>query len=603
MRMKREGRRRIRSVLAFAAALAPAACSSGAIAALVLTLNGGHKKHHSSSSSDDGAGNQVIVATDLRFDGQSELFSVPIDGAFQDLLSGPTVRGGTTRRFALSPDRTRVAFLASKDVAGVDELYVVDLRAPSDPIKLHPDLGRGDGVRDFRWAPDSSRVAYAAIQSHSGSVQLFTTFADGSGNVSLLPGSAGAVAFPDSEEFNGTVAAFEWSPDSTYVACATFDSKKGVYPLYILKPDGSYDHKIAPTDSHSSGLPMGRKFQRPYLPFAWSTDPSLADHVAYLVDAKSSGGVHGTELRIAFADGSDNRRLSHSFDQWNQDPDDVRFAWAPDGSRIVYVTDGQKADRFELWSTDPRTTDPDRDSFQISKMVSDKSFDVAWYERDAFAWAPDASRVAFRGDLDRSGTLELWTADPTYEDPPNDKINSPLQSKGQNVETFRWSPDSRRIAYIDDENRAGTFELFCAGPTGSDRNVVSRIGDHSGGGVLYTTDRDDPALTGLDAPIQWSPDSLRLAYIADQNADGVFEAFAAMNDGSNNFRICHDLAPIDGDVCRVLWNGGGRLLYAADERTRGRIELLSAFPDGPTGIILTGKDLRGGTACPQFEVR
>jgi hypothetical protein len=60
---------------------------------------------------------------------------------------------------------------------------------------------------------------------------------------------------------------------------------------------------------------------------------------------------------------------------------------------------------------------------------------------------------------------------------------------------------------------------------------------------------------------------------------------------------------VDGDVCRVTWYDSSLLLYAADERERGRFELMSAHTDGPTGTILTGADHRGGTACPEYAAR
>ncbi len=606
----------LRAACGAVAGLILSACSGGAVAALLLNRVG--HDHHGGPASVAGGLGSVVVATDLRVNRRTELFAVDLQGTSLIDLSGSSDDGGRVERMGVSPDRTRVAFIvATDDEDDVDEqwkdddedddsetaeLWVADLLVAGPPVKMHPDLPKGRRVRDCKWAPDSTRIAYVADQETRGVLQLFTSLAAGGGNVKASPDSAGPVIFPKSREFKETVAAFLWSPDSRYLACATEDPVTGAFDLFVVSPDGTYARRIAPADGTGNGLPMERKFDHPYLPFEWSTDPALANHVAYLV-ASSACKNGGTELRIAFVDGSGDRRISHGFDPSNDDPDDLRFAWAPDGRRIVYATDGTVADRVELWSTDPRTTDPDRDSFQVSKATSDVLLDVAFDERDSFAWAPNSSLVAFRGDLDCASVLELFVADPSAPHATNYKINVPLKCLGQDVEVFRWSPDSSRIAYIADETTRDTYELFTASPTGADHAVVSRSSGHSDVDVLFEADHDDPGFTALQHPIQWSPDSRRLAYIADQNVDGVFEAFAALADGSNRFRICGDLSLVGGDACRVTWRDSSLLLYAADQRERGRFELFSAFTDRPTGAILTGSSNRGGTACPDFEIR
>ena len=593
-----------RVVVAALAAATLGACAGGAILDVLLRGGGGSKRARGAGGfpPPGGVPTDVIVASDLIDDGKAQLFDCALDGTSQVDLSGSIASGGGVRRLAISPDRTHVAFIAKKDRADADELYVVDLNAVAAPVKLHPALPSGRRVRDFRWSPDSTRVAFVVDLEKFCEWRLHVTNADGSGHLRVLPDSAGQVLFPLAEEFDGTVAAIDWSSDSRHLAAGTDDPWSSASSLFTVSPDGSELRKIAPNDG-GDGLPFWRRFQRPWIPFAWSTDPAQPDRLAYLVDQVGCAcGTRGTVLRIVAADGSDDRRISHSFDEDDDDPDDLRFAWAPSGARIVFATDGQVRDRVELWSTDPRTQDHDRDSFRVSKNCLSAANDVLYVERDSFEWSADSRTVAFRGDLDVAGRIELYAADPYTVDPMNYRINVELACDGQNVEAFRWSPDSAHLAYVADERKLDRFELFTASPIGAHHAVVSRVDATYGADVLFRTDPDNPEYDGFDHPIQWSPDSRRLAWIADGEHDGVFEAFAAMLDGSNHFRLTADLKPVCGDACRVTWASDSLLLYAADERERGRFELMTAFPEGPTGTIVTGADRRGGTTCPDYEL-
>ncbi len=593
-----------RAAVAALAALALGACAGGAILETLLRGGSGSRgaKGTGGSPPPGGVATHVVVASDLIDDGKAQLFDCALDGTAQSDRSGSIVAGGGVKRLKISPDRTRVAFIAAKERADADELYVADLRTSAAPVKLHPGLPSGRRVRDLRWSPDAKRVAFVADLETCGEWRLHVTNADGSGHVRVLPDSAGTVLFPRANEFDCTVAAFEWSADSRHLAAATDDPGSDAADLFVVAPDGGELRKIAPNDG-GAGLPIEQRFQRPWVPFAWSTDPARPDRLAYLVDEAACGcGTRGTVLRVVAADGSDDRRLSHSFEEGNEDPDDLRFAWSPDGRRIVYATDGVVHDRVELWSTDPRTADHDRDSFRVSKNCLGAANDVVWAERDSFEWSADSATVAFRGDLDVAGRIELYSADPFVVDPTNYRVNVELACDGQNVTAFRWSPDSAHLAYVADEAELDRFELFTATPIGASHAVVSRIEAGSDGDVLFRPDSGNPAYDAFDHPIQWSPDGRRLAYLADEVHDGVFEAFAAMPDGTNHFRICADLKPVCGDACRVTWVSDALLLYAADEREQGRFELMTAFPDGPTGTIVTGADRRGGTSCPQYEL-
>src|SRR5690606_12992909 len=52
-------------------------------------------------------------------------------------LSGPLVAGGAVHDYRWSPDRKWIAFVADKETAGVDKLYVVPARGGA-PVEVSP---------------------------------------------------------------------------------------------------------------------------------------------------------------------------------------------------------------------------------------------------------------------------------------------------------------------------------------------------------------------------------------------------------------------------------------------------------------------------------
>lgn len=549
----------------------------------------------------------VVAAADLRHDGVAELFALTVAGDPPVLLSPELIGGAAVLRFALAPDGARVAFLVARTSPVVEELWIADLRYDVAPSKAHPDLGDGQRVRDFAWSPDSTRLAFVGDLRTAGVPQLFTTAADGSDQRLALPDAAGPVAFAVSVLLPGSRAAFHWSPDSRHLACATLDPAQPGFALWIVDAEATAPRRLAPSQGSSLGLPMGRAFELPWLPFEWAPGAAQAGRIAYLVERSVTPGASvdppGHELCSIALDGSDERRLSQRHPPGEPPPDVLRFAFSPDGSRIAYATTGRDPARVELWCSDPATTAPDLDATRISKRGASGAHDVLHRERDAFAWSPDSQRIAFRGDLETSGLVELYVADPTLPPSANDRINTQLRLPGQRVAAFAWSPDSQRLAYVANEFATDTFELFCARADGSSLFVVSRSDASADEDVLFAADPAAPGFAVDQPSLHWSPDSQRLAWLADGALEGSFEAWSALPDGVDRFRVNGVLPDPASDACRIAWRGASELLYVADQRSAGRFELFGARVDGPTGVVLTDDAGRGATLCPNFVQR
>jgi Tol biopolymer transport system component len=212
-------------------------------------------------------------------------------------------------------------------------------------------------------------------------------------------------------------------------------------------------------------------------------------------------------------------------------------------------------------------------------------------DAQAFAWAPDGSRIAFLHDPQGDGSKHLWTALP---DGSGVLERSDLPSADRSVKTFSWSPDSTRLAYVADQEESDVDEPFLVGPVAG---MPAPIDDLSGdldatlvpvwspdGGRVAFRVSDAPLNTGdvrvhdvaagtTDVVIggygpgngpgflvRWSPDGDHLAVEMGFNNPFHVDLHVAAADGSSDVKV--GPAQADQFVDDVRWSPDGqRLLY------------------------------------------
>ena len=119
-----------------------------------------------------------------------ELWSADIDAGTSVLLSGPMVAGGDVGDayhddFWISPDSTRVVYLADQEVDGVFELFSAPIDGHAPAVRLHAALSASDDVlTTVRFTPDGRFVVFA-VRTPSG-VALVSALADGRGTARVL---------------------------------------------------------------------------------------------------------------------------------------------------------------------------------------------------------------------------------------------------------------------------------------------------------------------------------------------------------------------------------------------------------------------------------
>jgi Tol biopolymer transport system component len=89
----------------------------------------------------------------------------------------------------------------------------------------------------------------------------------------------------------------------------------------------------------------------------------------------------------------------------------------------------------------------------------------------------------------------------------------------------------------------------------------------------------DPIINQGISDFSWAPDSSRIAYRADQRADGLIELFAVRPDGSDNLRISGTLTN-GGNVTDFVWSpDSGFIAYRANQDSVAIFELYVTAPD------------------------
>src|SRR5919109_721892 len=239
----------------------------------------------------------------------------------------------------------RISF-ARYDADGFEQIWTAnpDLTA-AEQLTAVP----GANSISSAWAPDNSRIAFDSDRSGTG-VDVFTMTPDGSDVVKLTDGG-----------FNGSPS---YSPAGDRIV---FESDQGSFPenegIYRMRTDGSHARLLVRATELGAYIVTGPRYSpdgRTIAFTAWRRPrdfkPGRADALAgatgavFLMSAEWSpdGSMlafetdwrrgAGPELYVVRADGTglrnltDNPSLTPNALEASSDP-----AWAPDGSRILFI--------------------------------------------------------------------------------------------------------------------------------------------------------------------------------------------------------------------------------------------------------------------------
>jgi len=495
---------------------------------------------------------RVVYRGDQDTNNQNELYSVPIDGGTPVKLSTPPVAVGLN--YAASPDGTRVAYLGAL-TPGVIELYAAPLDGSAPAQKLSPTPVAGGDVQAFRFSPDGQRVIYLADQEVNGRAELYSAVLDGSRLPVKISGALVA---------GGSVGSFEISADGARVVYRADQVRDEQFELFGVPLDGGAVATL-------SALPDRRN--RDVMSFALAGARAVyrADQ-----DTQDVFEAYGVPLDGSLAPVRLNAPLAAGQGV-------LEIALAPDGSRAAFVASSGTGSSYELFSA---PSDGSAAAVRLNAPLP--AFGTVM---GGFQFTPDSTRVVYEAEQDVYPVTELYLAPADGSAPPS-KLSPPLVSGGNVLIGFAFA-GNQGVVFKADALTFGVVELFSAPLTGGPAVRLN-------GPLVFGGDVDTGVFLLPDVAYQVSANGQRVVYLADQEEDETFELFGVPVTGSRPARKLNEsmpLGPITGDVVQYDVSADGAWsVYLADQQADGLFELfrVSAFGGGPVARLSADLVLGGG---------
>jgi len=218
----------------------------------------------------------------------------------------------------------------------------------------------------------------------------------------------------------------------------------------------------------------------------------------------------------------------------NKDP-----VWSPDGSKIAFISN--RSGEFKLYIMNKDGSNPILLNNNYPGRQSKPS------------WSPDGQKIAFIGFEEAYGAEEIFSTDIFVgADPVRLTGNTSFDADPS------WSPDATQIAFVS--NRDGAKSIYVMNADGTNVRRVT-----------------NPGIGNANILPRWSPQGSRIIYVGgpDGSAAGL-ELYLVKVDGSNNQRLTNNSS---NDWDPAFSSDGGRIAYAREQGTSGRLQLFRARAD------------------------
>lgn len=469
-------------------------------------------------------GQFAVYVHDATVDEAGELWSVRVAGGAPVRLSGSLPASVTVQAFAISADSQHVVYMVAQETAGLRELYSIPIAGPEGAwIKLNGALPDGGGVYTFEISPDSTRVVYVAEQYADEVFDVWTVPIDGGTSTRLRPpvtllgsgvgddleispdgervtfsanfadlgkselwsarvdGTGAVIRLNGTLTTGGNVTSGRFSPDSSRVVYRADQQSDGVLEIYSVPSAGGSAVKL------NGVLTSGGTVA------TYEISPD-STRVIYLADQQVDGRVELFSVPLA---GGGATKLNGALPAGGSV---TQSLISPDSSRVVYRADEDSDNVYELFSV------------QLAGGGAVKLNPALIAGGDVIDQeiSPDSARVVYRADQNVDEVRELFSV--PLAGGASVQVSDDL-AVGGDVLQFEIAPTSDFAFYIADLVTDGTYELFrgrLVDIAGADIRVSGPM--VAGGGSAV----DDLAVL---------PDGRQAIYNADQEVDGQTEVY------------------------------------------------------------------------------
>ena len=339
----------------------------------------------------------------------------------------------------------------------------------------------------------------------------------------------------------------------------------------------------------SAPVPFSGTLIREGLIHELALSPS-GDRVAYLADGEVD---EVNELYVADVSGATPgpaRKVSGTLAA-NADAGHG-FMFSPDGTKLAFITGvGASAPRWDLYVVDVTGAEPGQAKKVNGQLVTGGSVGSGFFisTPSQFRFSPDSKRIAYVADERVDELHELFVADVSGDVPGMPlRISGSLVSGGD-VSSFQFSPDGEGLSFTADAQRDEVLDLFYVDLRAATPSAAQRVNGEliAAGDVANPTFANDPV-------VGFSRDGRWLAFSADGVVDGRFDVL--VSDVSNG--VVRDTIPVwqassTSTVKRLAFSAGGALVWGSSAGAAETVDVwladVSAVSPGPaTQINRTG---------------
>lgn len=240
-------------------------------------------------------------------------------------------------------------------------------------------------------------------------------------------------------------------------------------PDAVVYENGGYLYRFDPASGSSSRLDIEVRGDRPGLMPRYVAAGDFIESSSISPDGmRVALGARGEVFSVPAKNGQ-VRRLTRT-----PEAREIHVSWSPDGRQVVWLSDA--SGEYELYVA------PQDGSAAARRITHDGD---VW--RFAPVWSPDSTLLAYGDKKQRLQFVEIKTGKVTQVD----------HSDRNDIEDYSWSPDSRYIAYVknNEANVANIWVYSLANHaisqlTSSDTQDINPVFDPQGRYLYFISNRD-----------------------------------------------------------------------------------------------------------------